>query len=371
MIKVKKARGAYLYTVSHGKMLDTSMGSGSQILGHGNAIANKISKQIKNGTIYSCPNQYTDRVNSYLKNHITPTFDEEYIFCSTGTEANMRALRLARAYTGKEKIARFHGGWHGGLCEFLTDHPSACGVSSCAHNSIKILPYNDDKCFDMITSDLAAVIIEPVQGSNPRCDIKPFLQKLREKCNSLGIVLIFDEVMTGFRLGKKGGAGLFNIQPDIVTYGKVLGGGFPIGALGAKKDILKTKNVFYGGTFSGNPLSMHAAELILKNVVNEKDINYQTLHDTGALFRNELNKVFIEKGIERRAMGCGSMNRIIFTDIFIKNRKDRDLLESFDHQKFHHDLAKKQVFLNPNGIFHFSMCHTPSVINNLIDKIIN
>ena len=176
--------------------------------------------------------------------------------------------------------------------------------------------------------------------------------------------------MTGFRLSHKGSVGVFGVEPDIVTYGKVLGGGFPIGAVGAKSEIIKTKNVFYGGTFSANPLSMYAAKLILETIIDEKHIQYDKLNSVGKLFRDELNKFFVDEKKEMRGMGCGSINRIIFTDKFIRNRKERDELESQNQECFYNKLKKSGVFVNTNGIFHFSMSHKPVIVNSLIKKII-
>lgn len=368
-MEIKNANKCYITNKKGYKLIDTTMGSGAQIIGHNNSLIKKIGKQIKKGTIYTIPNNHTNKVNSYLK-QINPDFYKKYIFCNSGTEANMRAIRLARAYTGKDLIGRFHGGWHGGLDGFLNEHSSNKGIPLAINNLFKVLPYNDDSCFDMITSDMAAIIIEPVQGSNPRSDIKKFLQKLKNHCTKKGVLLIFDEIMTGFRLSKNGGAGIFNIRPDIVTYGKVLGGGFPIGAVGGKKEIMKTKNVFYGGTFSANPLSMYAAKLILKTIIDKKHINYEYLDSIGILFRSKLNKFFIKNNKKIRVIGCGPINRIIFTDKPIKNRKERDKFEIKGKQElFFSKLKNEGIFVNTNGLFHFSMSHTPKIIKKIIKKI--
>jgi len=367
---IKTAYNCYVKNNKSVELIDTTMGSGAQIIGHNNSLIRKIGKQIKNGTIYSIPNHHTDKVKSYLKEYINPDFDEQYIFCNSGTEANMRAIRLARAYTGNNLVGRFHGGWHGGLDGFLKEHPDSKGVPPETNRLFRVLPYNDDQCFEKITPDMAAVIIEPVQGSNPRSDIKQFLQKLRDHCDMLGVLLIFDEVMTGFRLSAKGGAGIFNVSPDIVTYGKVLGGGFPIGTVGGKAEIMQTKNVFYGGTFSANPLSMYAAKLILETIIDMKHIQYDKLDYAGKLFRDELNRFFIAEDKKMRVIGCGALNRIIFTDKFIKNRKDRDNFEPKNAQEvFSNKLKELGVFVNGNGLYHFSMSHTPEVIKELINII--
>jgi len=369
-MEVKTANKCYITDTKGNTYIDTSMGSGSQIIGHNNALIREVGEQIKRGTIYTIPNCHTGKVNSYLKEHINPDLDGQYIFCNSGTEANMRAIRLARAYTGKSLVGRFHGGWHGGLDGFLEEHSDNKGIPSDTNSLFRVLTYNDDQCFDKITPDMAAVIVEPVQGSNPRSDIQQFLQKLRDHCTKTRVLLIFDEVMTGFRLSAKGGAGVFNVRPDIVTYGKVLGGGFPIGAVGGKAEIMKTKNVFYGGTFSANPLSMCAAKLILETIIGMKHIQYDKLHDIGKLFRDELNKFFIAEDKKMRVVGCGPLNRIIFTDRFIRNRKDRDNFEPENAQEmFSGRLKELGVFVNGNGLYHLSMSHTPEIIESLIDRI--
>ena len=367
---IKKANKCYIYNVEGCKLIDTTMGSGAQIIGHNNHLIRKIGKQIKKGTIYTIPNCHTNKVNFLLKKYINPDLDDKYIFCNSGTEANMRAIRLARAHTGKSLIGRFHGGWHGGLDGFLEEHPSNKGVPLETNNLFRVLPYNDDRCFDMITDDMAAVIIEPVQGSNPRSDIKSFLQKLRDHCTKIGVILILDEIMTGFRLAAGGGCEIFDIRPDIVTYGKVLGGGFPIGAVGAKSEIMKTKDVFYGGTFSANPLSMYAASLVLDTIINKKYIEYDKLQHAGNMFRHELNQYFKLKNKKIRAIGCGPLSRLIFTDKFIKNREERDKYEPSNAQEiFTSKLEQLGVFVNGNGLYHFSMSHNLKVVKKLINII--
>ena len=369
-MEIKTANACYVTDVHGNSYIDTTMGSGAQIIGHNNKLIKKISQQIEKGTIYTIPNCHTRQVNYYLKKYINPDFYEQYIFCNSGTEANMRAIRLARAFTGKSLIGRFHGGWHGGLDGFLDEHPDNKGVPQETNKLFKVLPYNDEQCFNMITEDMAAVIIEPVQGSNPRSDVKEFLQRLRQKCTDTGVLLIFDEVMTGFRLSANGGSGAFGVRPDLITYGKVLGGGFPIGALGGREQIMKTKGVFYGGTFSANPLNMYAASLILETIVTAEYIQYDVLQQAGLSFRNTMNDFFVSQNKKMRVIGCGPLSRIIFTEHFIKNRKERDCFEPAGAQeKFSRELKKLGVFVNGNGLYHFSMSHTPDVVDKIIKAI--
>ena len=365
---IQSAKHCYIKDEFNNKFIDTSMGSGAQILGHGNALSKKVAKQIKRGTIYTIPNIHIERVNFLLKTHINPKLSNTYVFCNSGAEANTRAIRLARAYTKRDKIGIFAGGWHGGIDGMI----ESAGVPPDTNNLFKVLPYNTSKSFQEITSDLAAIIIEPTQGSNPRSDVQGFLRKLQETCKEKEVLFIADEVMTGFRLGMRGGCGVFDIQPDIVTYGKVLGGGFPIGAVGGKEEIMETKNMFYGGTFSGNPISMYSAKLILECITNKKRINYNHLNYCGEFLRNSLNYFFSQNDIKIRVTGCGPINRIIFTDMFIKNREERDLNEDTKKREtFYFELKKQGVFVNTNGIIHISMAHSKKVIKTLINKIKN
>lgn len=362
---IKKAYGCKIIDSNGNALIDTTMACGVQIIGHNNKLIRKIAKQVKKGTVYTVPNAYTQEVNNLLKQHINPHLDKDYIFCNTGTEANIRAIRLARAYTGKFKIAIFDGGWHGGIDGLINSD----GVPPNTQDLVKTLSYNNESSLNEITTDLAAVIVEPVQGSNPRSDIKPFLNKLQARCREQGVLLILDEVMTGFRLSKLGGAGLFDVTPDIITYGKILGGGFPIGAVGAKSDIMKTKNVFYGGTFSGNPLTMYAAKLILNTIINKKFIKYDYLNAIGEVFRGKLNTIFKNEKIPMQIMGCGPLNKIVFTEKFVKNKQEKDMLEKGDQENFYNNLHKKGVFVNTNRIIQLSMAHKNKDINKIIDAI--
>ena len=361
---INKARGCYIFDSRGKRYIDTTMGSGTQIIGHDNQLVRKTINQVKKGTIYTIPNYHTKKVNKLLKK-FNPHFHNEYIFCNSGTEANMRAIRLARAYTKRNIIGRFHGGWHGGLDGCIEGN----GVPDEINSLFRILPYNDEKCFNMLTKDMAAVIIEPSQGSNPRTDIGEFLKNLRKRCDELNIVLIFDEIMSGFRISKGGGQEFFSIRPDLITYGKVLGGGFPIGCLGGKYEIMKTDNVFFGGTFSANPLSMYSAKNILKSIEKGILIDYTYLSDIGNYFRNTLNDYFKLYKIKKRAIGIGSINRLLHTDKFVKNRKDRDKFEDKNQDEFYKKLLERGIFVNGNRIFHLSMCHSMKVMNEMIEKI--
>jgi len=360
-----KANGAYIEDELGRKFIDTSMGSGAQIIGHNNSLIKKIKKQLKKGTIYTIPNIHTKKVNFHLNQYINPDLHDEYIFCNSGTEANMRAIRLARAYTKKDRIGKFHGGWHGGIDGFIESD----GIPSALSDLTVTLPYNDDSALENITPDLAAVIIEPSQGSNPRIDIREFLHQVQEKCNKEGVLFILDEVMTGFRLGAQGGRDLFDLNPDIITYGKVLGGGFPIGAVGGRKDVMLTPNVFYGGTFSANPLTMYAAKLVLQAIKEQKHINYKKLNATADYFRLKLNHFFRTHNKNIHVMGCGPINRLIFTNRPIKNRKERDRFEEGDQKSFYKRLKENGVFVNSNRLIHISMPHIP-LVKTLIRAII-
>ena len=193
---------------------------------------------------------------------------------------------------------------------------------------------------------------------------------MRKRCDELNIVLIFDEIMSGFRISKGGGQEFFSIRPDLITYGKVLGGGFPIGCLGGKYEIMKTDNVFFGGTFSANPLSMYSAKNILKSIEKGILIDYTYLSDIGNYFRNTLNDYFKLNKIKKRAIGIGAINRLLHTDKFVKNRKDRDKFEDKNQDEFYNKLLERGIFVNGNRIFHLSMCHSMKVMTEMIEKFV-
>jgi glutamate-1-semialdehyde 2,1-aminomutase len=386
-----KSYECYLEDVDKNKYIDTTMGNGTHILGHSSHIINNaITQQIDKGTLYTACNDNTYDVAELI--HLSNTNLESVVFCNRGSEATMRAARIARAYTKRDKIAIFSGAWHGGNELFMYDHNyknhsfdtihKSSGVPDCFKDNVIVLPYNDDKAFEIIEknrNDLAMVIIEPSQGSNPRDDVKDYLVSLRDITSKYEIVLCFDEIITGFRVGFGGCQEYYGINSDLVTYGKTVGGGLPIGIVAGRKEIMNTikgdrKNlpVFMGGTFSANPLTMQVSKSLLTYLYEQKENVYSYLNNMGDYIKFEVNKFCIENNIDAHMIGIGSMLRLVHTRKNIKSRRERDYFEGnlSRIEKFYDDLLiNEKIFVNNNKIIFLSVKHNEKVISQLLNSI--
>ena len=222
------------------------------------------------------------------------------------------------------------------------------------------------------------VMIEPSQGSNPRDDVGPFLKKLKSVTRKYGIVLCFDEIITGFRVALGGCQEHYGITPDMATYGKTLGGGLPIGLVAGKKKIMDVikgdksgKPVFMGGTFSANPLAMRISFVLLKHLMAHQKTLYSYLNAQGRRLRKEINDFCVDRRIPARAMGIGSMSRLIFTDKPVSSRRDRDHLEAPQElqSRFYLHLLKKGVHVSSNRILFISGAHGKADVARIIKAI--
>jgi len=388
---IESAQGPYMIDVSGNQYLDIGMSAGSMIFGHAyQPVLKKITTQATKGSIFIQPTK-----SAYLlKEKMLENLPDEFggvIFCNSGSEATMRAIRLARSSSGKNKIAMFSGGWHGSHDAVLVgddyDSSENCpkpkslstGIPRYLLDDILMLPYNKLEAFHLIQQEahqLALVIIEPVQGSNPRSDIAPFLRELRATCSKNGVLLAFDEIITGFRLSLGGAVNSFGIKPDIITYGKILGGGLPIGAVVFKHVISsrvfgdQSDSFFTGGTFSANPLTMEAGIEVLRNL---KQSDYQYIDKLSKEMRGSCNQFFIKTKIPMQFVGCNSINRILFTDKKIGNRRARDFYESPSSVQI---IFKKLMILNgvfqpSNGIIFLSFAHNTKHVARIITSIKN
>ena len=342
-----KSYGCYLEDVNGNKYIDTTIGNGTHILGHSSSVVNDaIREQIEKGVLFTASNNVAYETAELI--HMAHPTLESVVFCNSGSEATMRAARVARAYTKRNKIAIFSGSWHGGNELFMydydykdskysTNHKSS-GVPDCFKDVVIVLPYNTSEAFEIIEKnkdDLAMVIVEPSQGSNPRDDMKEFLTNLRNVTERHQIVLCFDEIITGFRVKYGGCQEYYGIDADLVTYGKTVGGGMPIGVVAGREKImcaingnLKNLPVFMGGTFSANPLAMQVSKALLTYLYTNKDKIYPRLNDMGDYLKSKVNKYCLENKINAQMIGIGSMLRLIHTKKFIKSRQDRDCHEN-------------------------------------------
>lgn len=364
-IFIKSAKGAYLHDEDGNSYIDYINSWGPTILGHTHPeVLEAIKKQAENGFSYGTPTELETEIAKFIIENV-PNVDQIRMV-SSGTEACMSAVRLARGYTKREKIIKFEGCYHGHSDSFLIKAgsgaatfgtPSSAGVTQGTAKDTLNARYNDiedvKELFSKNEGEIAAVIIEPVAG-NMGCVLpeNDFLQKLRKICTDNGALLIFDEVMTGFRLAFGGAQELFNVDADLVTLGKIIGGGMPVGAFGGKKEIMDylapNGDVYQAGTLSGNPLAMRAGFTTLQLIKKDENF-YKNLHKTTETLDFEIGKILNEKDIVHRINRKGSMMSIFFHINAVSNfdeaaRANHPLFNNFFHQ-----LLNNGVYLPPSG----------------------
>ena len=364
-IFVKEAKGAYLYDEDGNKLIDYIASWGPMILGHAHEpVVNAVIEKAKKGTSFGMPTEIeTDLAK--LAVSMVPNIDK-IRFVNSGTEACMSAVRLARGFTGKDKIIKFAGCYHGHSDSFLIQagsgavtfgSPNSPGVTQGTAKDTLLANYNDLSSVKALTDankrEIAAVIIEPVAG-NMGCIIpdEDFMKGLRDLCTKEGILLIFDEVMTGFRLGRGGAQQVLDINADIVTFGKVIGGGLPVGAFAARNEIMDylapVGPVYQAGTLSGNPLAMSAGLAMLTELNNNPDI-FRSLADKTAYLHKGFDGVLKGKGIPYQINRFGSMISVHFTDKpvvdFASSAKGNN--ETF--KKYFHGMLSQGIYLPPSA----------------------
>lgn len=364
-IFVKSAKGAYLYDEDGNKLIDYINSWGPMILGHAHQpVVDAITEKAKLGTSFGMPTALETEIAA-LAVSMVPNIDK-IRFVNSGTEACMSAIRLARGYTKKDKIIKFAGCYHGHSDSFLIQagsgaitfgSPNSPGVTSGTAKDTLLANYNDingvKALIEVNKNEIAAIIIEPVAG-NMGCipPQKGFLEALRVLCDENQILLIFDEVMTGFRLAKGGVQELFNIKADIVTFGKVIGGGLPVGAFAARAEIMNylapIGPVYQAGTLSGNPLAM-AAGLAMLTELNENPAIFESLEKKTTYLENGIHNVLTEAQIDFTINRVGSMISVHFDKnpvIDFATAKNGDN-ETF--KKFFHGLLQEGVYIAPSA----------------------
>ncbi|MDI6691074.1 MAG: aspartate aminotransferase family protein [Candidatus Bathyarchaeota archaeon] len=380
---VAKAKGSKLYDVDGNSYIDFWLGHTALILGHSPpAVMKAVKRQIENGTHYGVAHE----LEIALAEQVTKMISNAKMvrFTNSGTEANMYAIRLARAYTGKNKIAKFEGGWHGGYDALHVavkppfDVPESAGLTSGALQDTIVLPYNNIEGVKMKlkNEEVAAILIEPVLGVGGGVFAeKEFLKGLRELCDEKGTLLIVDEVITGFRLAPGGVEQYFGVRPDITVLGKILGGGFPIGAFCGPTEIMEKVDTlryqrpqysFHGGTFAANPITMTAGLATLKLLEDGKLIN--KLNRLGDKIREQLRKIFEANGINVQVTGTGSIFNVHFTK---EELKDANAVFRADRKKlaeYHSKLITNGVFFLPTHNGTLSTAHIKADIEKLFSE---
>lgn len=362
---VEKAKGAYLHDVDGNRLIDYISSWGPMILGHAQEeVINAIAQQAKKGTSYGMPTALETEIAELVVS-LVPNIDKVR-FVNSGTEACMSAVRLARGYTHREKIIKFAGCYHGHSDAFLIQAgsgaitfgaPNSPGVTQGTAKDTLLADYNDlasvEAVFQQYPDEVAAIITEPVAGNMGCIPPEPgFLEGLRTLCDQYGALLIFDEVMTGFRLGMGGAQERLGVNADIATYGKVVGGGLPVGAFAARTEIMQELApdgpVYQAGTLSGNPLAMIAGLTTLQLLQADKALF--TRLDGKTLQLHEGMKTLInEKGIPHQFNRFGSMLSLHFTEEKVTDfasacHADNELFKSYFH-----GMLERGVYLPPSA----------------------
>ena len=364
-IFVKEAKGAYLYDEDGNRLIDYINSWGPMILGHAHEpVVNAVIEKAKKGTSFGMPTEIETKI-AELAVSMVPNIDK-IRFVNSGTEACMSAVRLARGYTGKDKIIKFSGCYHGHSDSFLIQAgsgastfgtPNSPGVTKGTAKDTLLAQYNNiDNVKALIEAnkgEIACIIIEPVAG-NMGC-IPPkegFLQGLRTLCDENDMLLIFDEVMTGFRLAKGGAQELYGIKADIVCFGKVIGGGLPVGAFAARNEIMNylapLGPVYQAGTLSGNPLAMAAGLAMLTELNTDPEV-FKRLEDKTAYLHEGIAKVLTENSITHTINRVGSMISVHFDDADVVDFDTAANGNNETFKKFFHGMLNAGVYIAPSA----------------------
>ena len=364
-IFMQKAKGAYLYDADGNRYIDYINSWGPMILGHAfEPVVEAIQKKAADSTSFGAPTELEIEMAELIKSMV-PNVDLIRMV-SSGTEACMSAVRLARGYTGRNKIIKFEGCYHGHADSFLVKAGSGVatfniqtvpGVTAGVAADTLTAPYNDINAIRELVAQhknqIAAIIIEPVAG-NMGCILpaENFLEQLRIICTEEDIVFIFDEVMTGFRLAQGGAQERLKIDADLVTYGKVIGAGMPVGSFGGKFEIMQhiapLGNVYQAGTLSGNPIAMIAGYTLLNHLKNNPAV-YDELDAKGKYLKDELGNVFDKANIPVAINQVGSMISVFFINQPVNNFTDASSSNIPMFNKFFHAMLHSGIYLPPSA----------------------
>ena len=364
-IFIKKASGAYLFDEDNNKYIEYINSWGPMIYGHAyKPVINAIISKTKNGTSFGAPTEIENKI-AQLAINMVPNI-EQIRFVNSGTEACMSAIRLARGYTKKEKRIKFSGCYHGHSDAFLIQagsgsvtygEPNSPGVTKGTAKDTLIASFNNiasvKKIIDSNKDEIACIIIEPVAG-NMGCipPKKKFLENLRSLCSSNNIILIFDEVMTGFRLSKGGAQELYDVNADIVCFGKIIGGGLPVGAFASTTKIMSYLSpngpVYQAGTLSGNPLAMAAGYSILKTIYEDNNL-FERLAEKTKYLDLGISNVLKKYKIKFTTNRVGSMFSIHFSEYKVTDFHSAKYGDNKVFPVFFHELLKNGVYIAPSS----------------------
>lgn len=363
-IFIKRADGAFLYDEDGNTYIELINSWGPMILGHNHSmIREAVIQAMQNGTSFGAPTAREVEIAELIVNMVPSV--EKVRMVNSGTEATMSAIRVARGYTGRDKFIKMEGHYHGHGDSFLISagsgaitmgNPDSPGVTLGTAKDTLLAPYNDLEAIETLVSankgEIAALILEPVPGNMGLCLPNPgYLQGLRDICTREGIVLIFDEVMTGFRLAKGGAQELFGVTPDMTTLGKIIGGGMPVGAYGGKKEIMEFVSpagpVYQAGTLSGNPIAMAAGLTMLKYLNTHPEV-YSRLNEIGMQIAAGMASINHKLGHDFTINQLGSMYSLFFTEESVTDFESAKKSDTALFGKYFQGMLKRGVYLAPS-----------------------
>jgi glutamate-1-semialdehyde 2,1-aminomutase len=381
---ISRGNGSKIYDIDGNEFIDYIGSWGPHLFGHNPPfIKDSLRQAIENGTSFGTPTELEVKIATLITEMVPSV--EMVRMVNSGTEATMSAVRLARGYTGKEKFIKFEGCYHGHADHFLIKAgsgaltlgvPTSPGITKANAADTLIADYNDIKSVKKLVTankgNIAALIIEPVAGNMGVVKAsQKFLQELRELCNEEKIVLIFDEVMSGFRLSAAGAQNIYKITPDLTTFGKIIGGGLPVGAFGGKKEIMEmlapAGPVYQAGTLSGNPLAMAAGFAALNYIKSHPEI-YQQLEEKSSYlengFRDNLKKNNKNLTINR----VGSMMTLFFTEKEVKDFNSAIKSDTKLYGKYFNEMLQNGIYFAPAQFeaFFVSTAHSLEDLNKTI-----
>jgi glutamate-1-semialdehyde-2,1-aminomutase len=361
---IAKAKGQFIYDVDGNKYIDYVGSWGPMILGHAHPdVIASIRRSAANGTSFGAPTSVEIDM-AMLVRKLVPSV-EVVRMVNSGTEATMSAVRVARAFTGREKIVKFAGCYHGHFDSFLIKAgsgavtfgtPDSPGVPNELAAKTLVADYNDiesvKRLFDANRNEIAAVIVEPVVGNmGVVIPVAFFLKELQEIARSNGALLILDEVMTGFRLSPGGAQELFDIKPDMTTLGKIIGGGLPVGAYGGRAEIMRTVSpegpVYQAGTLSGNPLAMAAGITQLK-ILDKRRTIYKNLDSLGKKLEEGINDNLKKLALNYRLNRVGSMFTLFFTETEVRDFRSALTSDTVKYAGYFREMLRRGIYLPPS-----------------------
>ncbi|MFQ5699287.1 MAG: aspartate aminotransferase family protein [Myxococcota bacterium] len=397
VLYVREAHGSRVVDLDGNEYIDLTMGMGPHVLGHSpEVVVDAVCQAAPRGLQYGIHHPGQERLARRIT-EAAPAL-EQVVFGSSGTEATLYAVRAARALTGKVKVAIFDGSYHGVHDYVLatahhqsprtrpTPFPRGAGIPEASSDQIVMLPYREPAAFEQIREqrdELAAVLLEPVQSSNPQRDTGEWMRELRQVCRECGVLFVMDEVITGFRLAYGGGQEVFDVRPDLATYGKIIGGGAPIGAVAGPAELMRVftqsrvaqreagfepiRPVFAGTTFGGNPLSMAAGAAQLEYLGDHRDQVYPYLEAQSERMAGAINGFCERQGIPARLLHAWSMFHLHFGSEPIRSSRDIRGEHREAEREFYLHLLYHGVIIPGLHLAFLSYAHTPADVDRVIE----